>query len=160
MGTLIKIESAKPKVKKVVIQKPEQSTTTTTPIAKPKAKGIVIQESEETTTRTTTIVPSQKSKDKGKVIMIEPEVPLKKKDQERLDKEVAAKLQAEFDEEERLVREEAEQLEQANIALINSWDDVHAKIKADQLLAERLQAKQKEELTEKEKARLFIHPFF
>nr|GEV39001.1 hypothetical protein [Tanacetum cinerariifolium] len=45
--------------------------------------------------------------DKGKGIMIEEPVKPKKKDQIRLDEEAALKLQAEFDKEERLAREEA-----------------------------------------------------
>ncbi|GJR68070.1 hypothetical protein Tco_0014135 [Tanacetum coccineum] len=44
--------------------------------------------------------------------------PMKKKDLIRLDEEVALKLQAEFDEEERLAREKAEKEKEANIALI------------------------------------------
>ncbi|GJX48950.1 hypothetical protein Tco_0275795 [Tanacetum coccineum] len=60
----------------------------------PKAKGVVIQEREQ-----------------------EPEKPLKKKDQIRLDEETAKRLQAEFDEEERLANEEAQNVEKANIAL-------------------------------------------
>ncbi|GJV42532.1 hypothetical protein Tco_1420972 [Tanacetum coccineum] len=44
--------------------------------------------------------------------------PMKKKDLIRLDKEVALKLQAEFDEEERLAREKAGKEKEANIALI------------------------------------------
>ncbi|GJS14817.1 hypothetical protein Tco_0409289 [Tanacetum coccineum] len=79
----------------------------------------------------------------------------KKKDQEKLDKEVAAKLQAEFDEEARLAREEVKKLEQANIALISSWDDVQAKIEADQLLAERLQAREQEQFTGAKKLKGF-----
>nr|GEU38876.1 putative ribonuclease H-like domain-containing protein [Tanacetum cinerariifolium] len=56
-------------------------------ISKPKAKGIVIQEPSETPTPTA-IDSSQKSskaKDKGKTMMIEPEKPLKKKDQILID---------------------------------------------------------------------------
>ncbi|GJR54134.1 hypothetical protein Tco_1404655 [Tanacetum coccineum] len=45
--------------------------------------------------------------DKGKGILIEPVKPMKKKDLIRLDEEAALKLQAEFDEEERLAREKA-----------------------------------------------------
>nr|GEZ42180.1 hypothetical protein [Tanacetum cinerariifolium] len=65
--------------------------------------------------------------------MIEEPVKLKKKDQIQLDKEVALKLQAElqakFDKEQRLAREKAQkEEEEANIALIESWDDVQAKI--------------------------------
>ncbi|GJZ78842.1 hypothetical protein Tco_0643679 [Tanacetum coccineum] len=56
---------------------------------------------------TTTTIYSQQSQDKGKGILIELVEPIKKKDLIRLDEEVALKLQAEFDEEERLAREEA-----------------------------------------------------
>nr|GEU79337.1 hypothetical protein [Tanacetum cinerariifolium] len=54
----------------------------------------------------------------GKGIMIEEPVKLKKKDQIRLDEEAAKKLQAEFNEEERLAREKAKKEERANITLI------------------------------------------
>nr|GEY37611.1 hypothetical protein [Tanacetum cinerariifolium] len=46
--------------------------------------------------------------------------------------------------------------EEANIALIESWDDVQAKINADYQLAERLQAEEHQELNDKEKATLFM----
>ncbi|GJW91942.1 hypothetical protein Tco_0169495 [Tanacetum coccineum] len=61
-------------------------------------------------------------------------------------------LQAEEEEEERLAREKAQQVEEAN----RSWDDVQAKIDADYQLAQRLQAQEQEELTNQEKARLFL----
>ncbi|GJV77789.1 hypothetical protein Tco_1509373 [Tanacetum coccineum] len=54
-----------------------------------------------------TNVKSQGSKDKGKAMMIELEKPLKKKDQIKFDEEEALRLQAEFDEEDRLAREKA-----------------------------------------------------
>ncbi|GJZ08460.1 hypothetical protein Tco_0542743 [Tanacetum coccineum] len=96
------------------------------------------------------------SKTKGKGIMIEePVKPMKKKDLIRLDEEVALKLQAEFDEEERLAREKAEKEKEANIALIEEWDDIQAKIDADYQLAERMQAQEQEELSDAEKATLF-----
>ncbi|GJR94150.1 putative ribonuclease H-like domain-containing protein [Tanacetum coccineum] len=60
-------------------------------------------------------------RDKGKAIMVEPEIPLKKKDQVALDEEMArnleAQMQAELIEEERLARQKEEE---ANIALIES----------------------------------------
>ncbi|GJX42065.1 hypothetical protein Tco_0257055 [Tanacetum coccineum] len=87
--------------------------------------------------------------DKGKAKMIEPEKPLKIKEQIRLDEELAFKLQAEEEEQARLAREKAEE---ANI----SWDTVQAMIEADRLLAERLQAREQEELTDEEKAILFV----
>ncbi|GKD20426.1 hypothetical protein Tco_1222129 [Tanacetum coccineum] len=64
------------------------------------------------------------SQDKGKAISIEPMKPLKKKDQIRLDEDLALNLQAEFDEEERLAREKPEKEKEANIALIETWDDI------------------------------------
>nr|GEX78604.1 ribonuclease H-like domain-containing protein [Tanacetum cinerariifolium] len=50
---------------------------------------------------------TSKPKDKGKGIMIEEHVKPKKKDQIKIDEEAALKLQAAFDEEERLARERA-----------------------------------------------------
>ncbi|GJU88242.1 hypothetical protein Tco_1300665 [Tanacetum coccineum] len=72
------------------------------------------------------------AKDKGKVIMVEPEVPLNKKDQLALDEEMArnleAQLQSEIIEEERLARQKEEE---ANIALLESWDNTQAMMDAD-----------------------------
>ncbi|GJS44718.1 retrovirus-related pol polyprotein from transposon TNT 1-94 [Tanacetum coccineum] len=122
--------------------------------SKPKVKGIVFQEPGKSTTTTT--ISSQQSQDKGKGIMIEePVKPMKKKVQIMLDEEVALKLQAKFDEEERLAREKVEKEKEANVALIEEWDDIQAKIDADYQLAERLQAEEQEELSVEEKAKLF-----
>nr|GFB21671.1 hypothetical protein [Tanacetum cinerariifolium] len=79
----------------------------------------------------------------------------KKKDQIRLDEEAALKLQAEFDVEERLAREKAKKEQEVNIALIEEYDDIQAKIDADYQLAERLQAQEQEQLFDAEKATLF-----
>ncbi|GKA51981.1 uncharacterized mitochondrial protein-like protein, partial [Tanacetum coccineum] len=88
--------------------------------AKPKVKGVVIQElSESTTTKS-----SQQPQDKGKEILIKPVKPLKKNDQIRADEEVAQRLQAEFDEEARLAKENANKEQEANITLIAEWDDI------------------------------------
>ncbi|GJX66378.1 hypothetical protein Tco_0300721 [Tanacetum coccineum] len=57
--------------------------------------------------------------------MVEEPVKMKKKDQTSLDKELAFKLQAEEEEEERLAREKAQREEEANII---SWDNVQAMI--------------------------------
>nr|GEU66829.1 ribonuclease H-like domain-containing protein [Tanacetum cinerariifolium] len=54
-------------------------------------------------------------------------------------------------------REKAEKELEANIALIETWDDVRAKINANHQLAERLQAEEQQELTDEEKAILFMH---
>ncbi|GJX01031.1 hypothetical protein Tco_0184944 [Tanacetum coccineum] len=84
--------------------------------AKPKVKGIVFKELVESTTTISSQQPShEKIQDKGQAKMIEPEPvkKLSKKDQLKLDEEVAQRLQAEFDEQERIEREKVE----ANIAL-------------------------------------------
>ncbi|GJU30412.1 hypothetical protein Tco_1174001, partial [Tanacetum coccineum] len=124
--------------------------------ARPKTKGVVMQEPSESTPTISLQLPSQVkgqgSKDKGKAKMIEPEKPLKKKDQIKFDEEEALRLQAKFDEEDRLAREKAQQVEEANIA----WDDIQAKIDADYQLAERLQAQEQQELTIEEKSTLFV----
>nr|GEY26624.1 hypothetical protein [Tanacetum cinerariifolium] len=77
--------------------------------SRPKAKGIVMQEPSETPTPTPTpIVSSQqplKVHDKGKGIMVEEPLKMKKKDQISFNKQEAQRLQAEFDEEKRLARE-------------------------------------------------------
>ncbi|GKB23476.1 hypothetical protein Tco_0862877 [Tanacetum coccineum] len=75
--TLAELKSAK---SKVVIQEPVQSTVTTAPSTILKAKGITFRDAGETTTRTPTSVSSSSIKDKGKAKMVEPEVPLNKKD--------------------------------------------------------------------------------
>ncbi|GJU20162.1 hypothetical protein Tco_1153504 [Tanacetum coccineum] len=88
--TLIEIKAAKPKV---VIT---AATTTTTAVTRSKARGVVVQEPSKFTT--TTSQPSQlpQAKDKGKAKMIEPEKPLKKKDQILVDKEITQRLQEEL----------------------------------------------------------------
>ncbi|GJY02090.1 hypothetical protein Tco_0360242 [Tanacetum coccineum] len=89
--------------------------------------------------------------------MIEHEVPLKRKDQVALDEDLARNIQAQLDaeiiEEERLERQKQEE---ANIALIESWENTQAMMEADRLLAERLQTREREELTDKEKGTLFM----
>ncbi|GJV88748.1 putative ribonuclease H-like domain-containing protein [Tanacetum coccineum] len=96
--TLIQIKAAKPKVVTTA-----DTTTTTT---RPKDKGVVVQEPSEF--RVPQEIKPSSSKDKGKGIMIEPEVPLKRKDQIALDEQIArdiqAKLDAELLEEQKLAR--------------------------------------------------------
>ncbi|GJW14528.1 putative reverse transcriptase domain-containing protein [Tanacetum coccineum] len=103
--------------------------------AKPKAKGIVMQEPSESNPKISSQQPSQVkgqgSKDKGKEKIIEPEKPLKKKDQVLFDEQEAIRLQAQFNEEAR------------------------DKVETDYELAQILQQKEQEELTIKEKSKLF-----
>ncbi|GKF92513.1 hypothetical protein Tco_0279232, partial [Tanacetum coccineum] len=89
--------------------------------------------------------------------MIEPEKPLKKKDQIAIDKEVSrnleAQLQAKLEEEERLSRQKEEE---ANIALIESWDNTQAMMDADFQLAQQIQIEEQEQLSIEEKSKLFV----
>ncbi|GJW05890.1 uncharacterized mitochondrial protein-like protein [Tanacetum coccineum] len=74
------------------------------------------------------------------------------KDQIALDEQIARDIQAKLDvellEEQKLVRK---QEEEANIVLIESWENTQAIMEADRLLAERLKSKEREELTDEKK---------
>ncbi|GKB22660.1 hypothetical protein Tco_0862061 [Tanacetum coccineum] len=79
---------------------------------KPKSRGISIQDPEEVARREviSPLVLKISAKDKGKVIMTEPEKPSKKKDQIQIDEELALRLHAEEQAEfERLQKERAAQ---------------------------------------------------
>ncbi|GKB74030.1 reverse transcriptase domain-containing protein [Tanacetum coccineum] len=96
------------------------------------AKDVNLTIDEVTLAQALAALKSVKPKDKGKGIMVEePVKTIKKKDLIRLDEETTKRLQAEFDEEERLAREKDE----ASVALIEEWDDIQAKIEADHELA-------------------------
>ncbi|GJV99854.1 hypothetical protein Tco_1555106, partial [Tanacetum coccineum] len=85
--TLIEIKAAKPKTVTAITT---AATTITTAITTPRAKGIVFHEQEQTHIPTVSSQqPTQKSKDKCKAIMVEPERPLKRKDQVAADEELA-----------------------------------------------------------------------
>nr|GFD21501.1 hypothetical protein [Tanacetum cinerariifolium] len=92
-----------------VVNAAQDSTATTT-----------ITTEELTLAQALEAIKTSKPKDKGKGIMIEEPVKPKKKDQIMLDEEAAKRLQAEFDEEERLARERAQKEQKANIALIET----------------------------------------
>ncbi|GKD44965.1 hypothetical protein Tco_1269610, partial [Tanacetum coccineum] len=121
----------------------KDSTATTTATILTPRKGIVFQE------------PGKCSRQRQRE-MVEPKKPMKKKELTRLDEEIASKLQAEFDEEVRLVREKAEKEQEANVVLTKEWDDIQAKIEADHELAQKLQAQEQEELSDAKKARLIV----
>ncbi|GKE71134.1 hypothetical protein Tco_1529206 [Tanacetum coccineum] len=121
----------------------EEITLAQTLIQIKAAKPKVITTAATTTTTT-------KTKDRG-VVVQEP-IPLKRKYQIDLDEKIARDIQAELLEEQKLVRKQ----EEANIALIESWENTQAMMEADRLLAERLQSKEREELTDEEKAKLFM----
>nr|GEV30534.1 retrotransposon protein, putative, unclassified [Tanacetum cinerariifolium] len=94
--------------------------------SKPKVKGIVLQYPGESTTTTKVIY--LKSHDKGKAKIIKEPVKPKKIDRVRLDEEAALKLQAEFDEEQRLAREKFQKELEANIAMFETWMMVKQKL--------------------------------
>nr|GEV80953.1 putative ribonuclease H-like domain-containing protein [Tanacetum cinerariifolium] len=107
---MVVLKSIKPKV---VVQEQEMSTTipatatiVATAVLTPRAKGIVFHKQKQSQIPTVS-----SSKDKGKAKMIELEVPLKKKEQMRIDEEYARKLQDEEQEAARL--SEAQQDEEA-----------------------------------------------
>ncbi|GJR54328.1 hypothetical protein Tco_1404849 [Tanacetum coccineum] len=128
--TLIEIKEAKPKVVTTA------ATTITTVVAsiRSKAKGIVFHDQEEQASVFTPIVSSSQlsqAKDKGKGKMIEPEKPLKKKDQIALDEELALRLQAE--EQAELEKERVAQEEASRAATIEELDSIQAMIDVDEL---------------------------
>ncbi|GKD37839.1 hypothetical protein Tco_1258046 [Tanacetum coccineum] len=90
---LAELKSTKPKAITTA------TTKTTTAVTRPKAKGLVIDEQEQAST------PITSSKDKGKGIMVEEPLKIKKKDQVLFDEQEAIRLQAQFDKEERIARE-------------------------------------------------------
>ncbi|GJY95972.1 retrovirus-related pol polyprotein from transposon TNT 1-94 [Tanacetum coccineum] len=165
---LAALKSAKVQEKANVIEEPSESITTTPTLTttttattitaistRPRAKGLVIHKEEQATTLTVSSQqPSQvKAQDKGKGIMVEEPVKMKKKDQISLDEELAFKLQAEEEEEERLAKEKAQREEEANIV---AWDNVQARIDVDYQMAKQMQAEEQEKLSIEEKSKLFV----
>ncbi|GJW16702.1 hypothetical protein Tco_0024138 [Tanacetum coccineum] len=94
-----------------------------------------LQKMKSTTPREKRVAIREKEQEKNKLVLISKKLE-----------------QAQFDEEARIANEEAFRVEEANIA----WNDIQAKIDADYELAQRLQAEEQEELTDAEKAKLFV----
>ncbi|GJR25152.1 hypothetical protein Tco_0973679 [Tanacetum coccineum] len=96
------------------------------------------------------------NKDKGKGIMIEYEPEQTKtklqQRQERAGYEAAVRLQEQLNEEER--QRIARVYVEANSFNIEEWKDIHATIKADEELAQRIQVEEREKYSQDEKARL------
>ncbi|GJV79657.1 hypothetical protein Tco_1515527, partial [Tanacetum coccineum] len=98
---------------------------------RPRAKGIIFHDRKNKSCiykkHSSSSIQTPQVKDKGKGKMVEPKVPLKKKDQVALDEEMArnleAQLQAELIEEERLARQKEEVI---HLAFIQIWDNTHA----------------------------------
>ncbi|GJX27788.1 hypothetical protein Tco_0235867 [Tanacetum coccineum] len=139
--TLIEIKAAKPKV----VTTAATTITTVAASTRPKAKGIVFHDQEEEAPAFTPLVSSSQAsqlpqaKDKGKAKMVEPEKPLKKKDQIALDEELALRLHAEEQVElERMQKERVAQEEASKVAIIEELDSIQVMIKDDEQLAARL----------------------
>ncbi|GKC99047.1 hypothetical protein Tco_1169322, partial [Tanacetum coccineum] len=99
-----------------------------------------------------------KRKDKGKAIIKEAE-PIQKKtklqlEQERLGLEETLRLQKQLDEEER--QRIARVQEEASTFNTEEWDNIQAQIEADEELAHRLQAQEREGYSKADKARLLV----
>ncbi|GKA06535.1 hypothetical protein Tco_0685759 [Tanacetum coccineum] len=117
-------------------------------VSKEKEKGVELKDVEEiertrpTSTRsllTLKPLPKIDPKDKGK-----------KKIEEEDESEIQEEWEAE-EEKNRLAEEEA-----TNEALVKNFDDVKARIKADRILAEKLQGQEREQFTIEERAK-FLH---
>ncbi|GJW43845.1 hypothetical protein Tco_0072644 [Tanacetum coccineum] len=95
-----------------------------------KLKGVLFKEPSEPTT-TSRPQPQIPAKDTEKGIMQEPVklVKVKGKDQIKYDADIAQRLQAELDKEDRLERDREE--EASNAALIKEWDSIEARIDDD-----------------------------
>ncbi|GJT70982.1 hypothetical protein Tco_1030268 [Tanacetum coccineum] len=96
------------------------------------------------------------SKDKGKGIMTESEPEQTKtklqQRQERIGYEAAVRLQEQLNEEER--QRIAKMHEESSSFNIEEWENIQATIEADEELAQRVQAEEREKYSEAEKARL------
>nr|GEX04547.1 hypothetical protein [Tanacetum cinerariifolium] len=86
-------------------------------------------------------IKSTKPKEKGIVI-------------QELGESTTTKSLQQSQDKERLAREKAKKVEEASIAIIETLDDIHAKIDVDHQLAERMQAQEQEEFFIAEKATL------
>ncbi|GJT90123.1 putative ribonuclease H-like domain-containing protein [Tanacetum coccineum] len=133
---LVALKSAKPKEKGEVVRELVVSVSAATTKVKDKGKGIMISVSDATTKVSTAATTTTVTRPKAKGLVIQeqeqasiPTPIMKKKDQISYDQQEAMRLQAE--------------------------NDIQAKIEADQLLAERLQAREQKELTIEERVKMF-----
>ncbi|GJT12562.1 putative ribonuclease H-like domain-containing protein [Tanacetum coccineum] len=139
------------------VEKEEQSTKTgeavTTAGVEDSTAPTIPTTVEETLAQTLMEIKAAKPKAKRIVFHDQEEQKDQVANDEDLTRNIQAQLDAEIIEEERLKRQKQEE---ANIALIESWENTQAMIEADRLLAERLQTREREELTDEEKGKLFM----
>nr|GEV52956.1 hypothetical protein [Tanacetum cinerariifolium] len=157
--TLIEIKAAKPKALTTA------ATTVTAAKVKvaaagayTKVKGVIVQIPQTPSPKPT--VSSQQPpqpKDKGKAKIVEPERPLKRKEQIMMDEQIArdleAQMQADLEEEQRIAKQKEEK---ANIAMIAEWDNTQTMMDADYELAAKLQEEERGELSIEDKSKLFV----
>ncbi|GJV51687.1 hypothetical protein Tco_1447428 [Tanacetum coccineum] len=119
-------------------------------------KGVSTTELVSTVGASVSTASVSSAKDKGKAIIEEAKTIQTKtklqQEQERLGYEAALRLQEQLDEEER--QRIARVHEAASSFNIEEWEDMQARIEADEELAQRLQAEEREKYSEAEKARL------
>ncbi|GJQ97054.1 hypothetical protein Tco_0008193 [Tanacetum coccineum] len=101
-SAIIYVRNQKKKQKKILVSLMKMKSE------KSKAKGVTMQEPSKSGKQVRVSPPQIDLKDKGKAKMVEPEKPEKKKDQIEYDADVAHRLQAELDKEDRLERERKE----------------------------------------------------
>ncbi|GJU74724.1 hypothetical protein Tco_1266129 [Tanacetum coccineum] len=124
---------------------------------RPRTNSVVIHDVEEEPRRAT-LVPIVQSQDKGKSKIVEPEPTPKNpiNAQIQMDEEIAQRLfeedQAQFEREQMISRERAAKQEAKDAALIAEFDNVQARMKADALLAARLQEEEREQFSIDEQA--------
>ncbi|GJY26363.1 hypothetical protein Tco_0401089 [Tanacetum coccineum] len=86
--------------------------------------------------------------------MVEPEKPLKKKDQIALDEELALRLRAK--EQAELEKESVTHQEASREAIIEELESIQAMIDVDKQLAAKLQAEEQEQFSIEEKSRMLV----
>nr|GEW93928.1 hypothetical protein [Tanacetum cinerariifolium] len=156
-------EEQSEKVAKKEVSTADPITITVTSVStRPKGKGIIMQEPFKTPSLKPIVYSQQplQPKDKGKAKMVEPERPLKKKEQimmdEQISRDLEAQTQGDLEEEKRIAKKTKEE---ANIAMIVEWYNTHAMMDADYELAAKLQEEERGELSNEEKSKA-ITPLF
>nr|GEX10166.1 ribonuclease H-like domain, reverse transcriptase, RNA-dependent DNA polymerase [Tanacetum cinerariifolium] len=123
--------------------------------AKSKARGVRVQEPSEFRT-TSSSQPSQLPQAKDKEIVEERSKKTQVEVTEGSSKRAGDELEQESAKRQKLKKLIIREKDKGNIVVIEQWNEVQAKIDADIELAQKLQTKEQEHLTDVEKARLFM----
>ncbi|GJU38916.1 hypothetical protein Tco_1191873 [Tanacetum coccineum] len=121
------------------VEKEEQSTKTGEAVT---TVDVFLSHNPQSKTKERVSCKSLRGPDKRKIVSID-----------EIGKNYSSSVDAKIIEEERLERQKQEE---ANIALIESWENTQAMMEADRLLAERLKTREREELIDEEKGKLFM----